>query len=531
MKSSASGNSSGQRQVAILAVLVLAMVLTMRGVILFSGQQHLRSDEAVVGLMAKHIVTRGERPVFLYGQSYGGGHAISAYLAAPLFALFGRSAILLTGITTTVSVISILLLWLILRRYLDEWTALAGATLYAVSPPVVYQAFLVNGGAESFCLALVALHFFLRAYSEDRRVMLNAALAGLFCGFAYYAMDYALLYVVGMIFLWAVAGRRGKWACVGIFAGAFLLGCLPLIVYNCTHDFAHVRHMFGRGPAQEVSFVAHFAGALWDALTGDLAAFFSGEIDDFKPAAVGLGSWLHAAAAIIAVLVLLYERRKTFADAARNFSLRGGKNAALPVVALPLVFIVIYMGMYCSARFSLPPLRTPRYFLPLCPFVSIALALFCLWQRKGMARQAGLALILILIARGAGASTAFGLRQQHEEHRITTSGREIRALALKLKAGDIRLALAPYEIQWRLMFETDEQVLVSCENISPLPRYRWYEHEVRRRIENGEPFALIFRKDKAFFNLARGRRKPSHETDNFIILFPLNRSDLKRFDR
>ena len=124
---------------AIAGVLLLAAGL--RGAILFAGHRGLRSDEAVVGLMAKHIFTRGETPVFLYGQAYGGGHAMVAYLAAPLFALFGRSAALLAGISVALSLVSIWLVWLIMRRHFGDAAAVLAAALYAFSPPVVYQSF------------------------------------------------------------------------------------------------------------------------------------------------------------------------------------------------------------------------------------------------------------------------------------------------------------------------------------------------------------------------------------------------------
>nr|HMN61443.1 hypothetical protein [Anaerolinea sp.] len=44
----------------------------------------LNSDEAIVGLMARHILL-GERPIFFYGQSYMG--SLDAFLVAAGFRL------------------------------------------------------------------------------------------------------------------------------------------------------------------------------------------------------------------------------------------------------------------------------------------------------------------------------------------------------------------------------------------------------------------------------------------------------------
>ncbi len=535
-----SGLAGLRRRALTLTVLLFIGVLTIRGLILFTGQKYLRSDEAVVGLMAKHIVTRGERPLFLYGQHYGGGHAMVAYMAAPLFALFGRLAVLLTAVTLAVSMLNLLLLWLILNRYLDEWIALLGTGLYAFSPPAVYQSFLVNGGTESLCLSLLALMFFLRAYLDSHHPMRNTFIAGIFSGAAYYAMDYALVYVIVFVLLLAATGPVGKWRCLGLFLVGLSIGCLPMIIYNLTHDFINLRLMFKGGPGEQIGFLSHFGGALWATISGDLAAFYTGQIDDFKEGMIGFGSWIHAAIAMIAVVGLFCRQRHSIIRVVRGLSLSGAKSATIPMALIPPVFIIIYLVIYCSAKFSLDVWKTPRYFLPLCPFVSISIVLFLLWERKDLARKVGFAIVLFLMIRGAVVSTAFGLRPCHEEHGITTSGEEIKKLGHLLVENNIKIAYAPYEIQWRLMFETDEEVIVASDLLSPFPRYSYYQEEVRRRTAQGKRFALIFRKDFAFgrlfapkvavkdneiqllhFRLKLNQLKAIRAGEEFLVFYPL----------
>ena len=483
----------------------------MRGIILFTGQRFLRSDEAVVGLMAKHIVTRGEMPLFLYGQEYGGGHAIVAYIAAPLFAIFGSSAILLTAVSMTISVLNIWLLWIILRRYFPGGNiAVAGAALYAFSPPVLYGAFLINGGTESFCLALLGLIFFLKAYLDNEHPNRNALLAGIFSGLAYYAMDYTLVYPMVFGLVWLATGRTNKWRCLGLLVLGFIAGCMPLIVYNFTHDFGHLRHMLSGGTSAPL--LTRVFGALRHTVTQGLPAFFGGDIDDYRPGqSAGVGAWIHACVAMIAVIVLMVKHRADFSNALKRFSLDGRKSVQLPPALIPVVFILVYMLVYCVAKFSQLPYRTPRYFLPLCPFVSIAIATAVLrvtgWHAqaslgRGTLRMAGYVLIAFLLLHGAFASLKFGLRPWHEEHRIKTSGGEIARLADWLEQKKITTAIAPYEIQWRLLFASDERILVSSNGISPLPRYDFYSSEVSKRIQDGQPFALIVRRDFDFMKLS-----------------------------
>src|SRR5437660_4068447 len=51
---------------------------------------HFDSDQAIVGLMAKHLAERRAFPLFFYGQNYMLG--VQAWMAAPLFAL-GRPTV------------------------------------------------------------------------------------------------------------------------------------------------------------------------------------------------------------------------------------------------------------------------------------------------------------------------------------------------------------------------------------------------------------------------------------------------------
>jgi 4-amino-4-deoxy-L-arabinose transferase-like glycosyltransferase len=483
---------------AIAGVLLLAAGL--RGAILFAGHRGLRSDEAVVGLMAKHIFTRGETPVFLYGQAYGGGHAMVAYLAAPLFAMFGRSEVLLAGISAALSLVSVWLVWLIVRRYVGDTAAILAAALYAFSPPVVYQSYLVNGGTEAFLLALVALHFFLRSYAGEAPEPRCQFLAGLFAGLAYWAMDYTLLYPVVFALLW-LACATGRRRALARLAGGFLVGCLPLLAYNVQHHFEHFRQMYAPAAGASAGFLEHFFGALWRVFSGDLATFFGGDIDDVHPA--NWAAWVHAAVAVLAVATLIWRNRAAIAGFPRS--------RKVPPALLPAVFVIVYLGMYGVAKFSLPELRTPRYLLPLCPLVSIAIAVVVAgWT--GARRWAGLAVVAFLVAAGAVASLQIGMRSWHEEHRIRTSGVEMAKLAGAVQERGVRAAFAPYEIQWRLMFATDESVLVSSLWISPGPafgrssRYPYYDEVVQKKAGEGKEFAFIFRRDFAFAEwAARGR--------------------------
>src|SRR6185503_18233643 len=74
-----------------MAIAIALAIVAMRSAIfLLRPETYFDSDQAIVGLMAKHLAEGRAFPVFLYGQTYMLG--VEAWLAAPLFAIFGASA-------------------------------------------------------------------------------------------------------------------------------------------------------------------------------------------------------------------------------------------------------------------------------------------------------------------------------------------------------------------------------------------------------------------------------------------------------
>src|SRR5918911_5468156 len=85
--------------IGLLAMLLVGLVLRLA--IIASPLGEIDGDEAVVGLMARHIAFVGERPVFYWGQPYLG--SLEAFTAAPLFKLFDSSTPLLKLVPTAYS--------------------------------------------------------------------------------------------------------------------------------------------------------------------------------------------------------------------------------------------------------------------------------------------------------------------------------------------------------------------------------------------------------------------------------------------
>ena len=78
-----------RRERWIVTAIAAGLVLWRSAIFVFWPHSDFDSDQAVTGLMARHLSHLRAFPVFWYGQSYM--LAVEAWLAAPLFRVFGAS--------------------------------------------------------------------------------------------------------------------------------------------------------------------------------------------------------------------------------------------------------------------------------------------------------------------------------------------------------------------------------------------------------------------------------------------------------
>src|SRR5947208_16676673 len=102
---------------------IVAAVVVRSAVFVFAPGSQFDSDQAVTGLMAKHLSELRAFPVFWYGQTYMLG--VEAWLAAPVMFLVGASVTALKLPLLAMNVAIALLLFRALTRDagLDEGRA------------------------------------------------------------------------------------------------------------------------------------------------------------------------------------------------------------------------------------------------------------------------------------------------------------------------------------------------------------------------------------------------------------------------
>ena len=97
-------------------LLILIGMAIVRFVILFVSQTHVTSDEAIIGLMAKHILEGRYFPFYFYGTSYNASCAWEAYLAVVPFAIAGVGVVALKIPTVLLSLVCLTLFYMMTTR-------------------------------------------------------------------------------------------------------------------------------------------------------------------------------------------------------------------------------------------------------------------------------------------------------------------------------------------------------------------------------------------------------------------------------
>ena len=144
-----------RRELSICLALAAAIVI-LQAIVPLTVEAYFDSDQAVYGLMAKHLSEGRAFPLFFYGQNYMLG--VQSWLAVPLFWMGGPSvAMLRTPIIVLNLVVAFGYVWFLTRQGLQPRYALAAALpVIAFTPAKAMEYGAIYGaGIEPFGYALL----------------------------------------------------------------------------------------------------------------------------------------------------------------------------------------------------------------------------------------------------------------------------------------------------------------------------------------------------------------------------------------
>ena len=132
--------------------MLIACSVVFRLVLVLLNYPEVNSDEGTMGIEAMHIAFQGQHPIYLYGQDYMG--VLEAYLAAPLFRLFGVSAFTLRlSMLVMFALFLLAMYWLGSLLYSKRLALVSlGLLSLATSDMLIQQLRAVGGALETISL-------------------------------------------------------------------------------------------------------------------------------------------------------------------------------------------------------------------------------------------------------------------------------------------------------------------------------------------------------------------------------------------
>lgn len=525
---------SVKRKVVTLLIL-LSIALVLFGTILLTSQKYADGDEAVVGIMAKHILTKGELPVFFYGQVYGGGGAIEAYLAAVPFAIFGTSSIALKSVAVFFWLLTIVCCYLFCLRYYGYATAVVSSVILVTATALIEWHLKMRGGYAALPMfSMMILMCFGCLVDKGTGRSWQFLLFGLLCGVAYYNLEIILPF----LFTLALASifRRHifwKWKPALLTVAGFIIGSSPLLIFNLTHEFANFRYVFSQGAGKGGQ---NLFSNLYTLATENLPRFFfSRNVDKYvdNPPIAAYIEYAAYIALFVFLVIKMWPQAKRFAASFLSPARATSDDTPAVIEIVLVVYVILYPIVFSvSGRIG----SSPRYLLPLYPALAIVAARgidrLCT-DRNRVFNVTGIILAIALAVIGSmnhvadtGKSRVNDdvlVRGQTPTNRLTP-GDTVSKIIDFLKRRQVTRVWCTYFVQWRLVFESDEKIIASSYGLIPggdTIRYPSYDAVV---WEQGGPQAIILhREDTQLASLLEQSATDRYEREEigeYAVLIP-----------
>ncbi len=210
-----------------------------------SGRIPWNADQAVVSLMATHMLDGRSHPVIFWGTNYGG--TIEPHLVAASFAVFGASPAVFRSTMAVLYALYLAGAAALTWRFFGRRAALAACAWLALPPFFLPYKGLTSDGLYEMVALLGLASLFLALLADERLAAGRPAAAvlsglGLAAGLGLWVTPLTLP-TSGLAAAWLAAGRwrsvPGRGAVAWALGG--LLGASPWIAWNLRHDWASVR--------------------------------------------------------------------------------------------------------------------------------------------------------------------------------------------------------------------------------------------------------------------------------------------------
>jgi hypothetical protein len=456
----------GPFQRLLYVAAVVALCIASRLPQLRSPNLLVDGDEAIVGLMAKHVAQGREFPIFFWGQHYAFS-PVETIAGAISFFIAGVGAVPLKAAGLALWTVAIVFLFLAGARRLGPSRSFWIVALVVLNPAWAVWSLRDGGGyLTSFLASAVLLYLVAERAEHDTWIRWMAA--GALTALVYVAQPLWLPGVLPIVAVVLVSRRRISFAVSYLFVAVAFIFVIK--VGTATTSEAWGGPTIGNPDlAGSLPRVAH---QIYLALTG--AYYLYWPVDPPGAATVAVAIvW----SAILPATVLLQLYRLV----TRQYCLLSH-----------LLFLAVWATIV--AEWTLLIARDPRYLLPLvAPLVALAgVELVDLVDRRLVPKSAA-ALAAAVVALSSAVSmreySAFNFLWTNPPQRWSES-RRLQQVFGYLHVKDVRHVFSMNGmLDSQLTFYSDERVVSRWAD--PQGRYPPYVKEVNRALMNGEPVAVV----------------------------------------
>ncbi|MBW2981162.1 glycosyltransferase family 39 protein [Candidatus Woesearchaeota archaeon] len=490
------------KEYSLLALVIIAFLL-IRIVLVTSSLKYVDSDELSIGIMAKNIIEKGEHPFFLYGQHYDGGAAIQGHFMAIIFLLFGVSSFSFNLSNLLIAMALVLLTYFSVKRLFDKKVALLTSLLLAVSPyPFTFLSQTKGHYMVSLFFNMLVIYIFCRTFFDGKNSNKYFALFGFVSAISWWVLEFVIPILIASFIFWYISDKRfflkKKFF---IFLGSFLIGFLPLIFYNLKHNFANIKQFLAGTALHKLVCKFHLIPSevrFGDKVVSHCKIFgqtrTSISIGEFLTKSFpslfgdGFSGWIYYVIFLAAVIFIVHKN----GDMIKKFfiGLIPNQKFSKSIKEFSKEFYILICIALFSLSFFGAGFSGGYHLSPLFPLIAILLSIFIInvCKRGSMYRLVSISLVAILLLAALIGNIELMKAEPAED---------IIDIINFMREEGIDKAYSTYFIKWALIFESNEEIIVSCENLCPcVPRYPLYEEIVR----DSDKFGYVLH-DKSTINL------------------------------
>ncbi|MFH1478227.1 MAG: glycosyltransferase family 39 protein [Candidatus Omnitrophota bacterium] len=453
-----------KKKVTIYLSIIIILGILLRLAILLAYDHSIDGDEACFSLMAKHILTKGEYPIFMWNAHYAG--TLQSYFLAIVFFIFGSSGVLFKASMLIFVVFSIYFVFLLTKYIANEKIALLAALFYSFASGYMSRLSIkIYETSIALMLLPLAMLFLCKSIKEERSY--QYAILGLTCGILFWLTPTTVPFLFVVVFsLFFRKNRELFFKKNSLYVFFFLIGVSPFILYNTTTNFSS----FTRLPASllymDRSMIegSNPGAVIFYTIKGvinSLNIFFLNSKSTFSRAflvdarGLSIPDIIVSCMYIISLIYSFFSLFKKLNNNAKETYFRRTKVFYL-LLFLSLWLYVFGIKVYSHRLFIVYSI------LPVCLAISID-------RVKIYSKKLMFLLVVFLISYNIYSNILIG-----EKYKAP----QLQPLISFLKSNNLYYGYAAYNIVYPVVFESNEDIILSPYDHYYIDRYPYYTKKV-----------------------------------------------------